>query len=125
MKSIAVQTAGNLRKHSTKAEKIFWNAVRNRKIENLKFNRQFPLYFEYEGRKRFFIADFYCHEMKLVVEIDGGIHETQKDCDELRTAIINELGMKVIRFNNEKVIKNLNEVIEELTKILTHRRFLS
>ena len=118
MKSIAIQTARNLRKHSTKAEKIFWNAVRNRKIENLKFNRQFPIYFEYEGRKRFFIADFYCHERKLIIEIDGGIHETQKDYDELRTAIINELGMKVIRFGNENVFNNLDEVIDELKRIL-------
>ncbi len=117
MKSLAVQTARNLRKHSTKAEKIFWKIVRNRKIENTKFNRQFPIYFEYEGRRRFFIADFYCHEKKLIIEIDGGIHETQKDYDELRTAIINDLGIKVVRFDNEKVLNNLRVVIEELKKV--------
>ena len=118
MKSIAVQTARKLRKQSTRAEKIFWENVRNRKVENIKFNRQFPIYFEYEGQKRFFIADFYCHENKLIIEIDGGIHEQQKDYDELRTAIINELGMKVIRFKNEKVMNNLDKVIEELMRIL-------
>ena len=118
MKSLAVQTARKLRKQSTRAERIFWKVVRHRNINNKKFNRQFPIYFEYEGQKRFFIADFYCHERKLIIEIDGGIHEQQKDYDELRTAIINELGMKVIRFKNELVMNNLDEVIKELMRIL-------
>ena len=96
MKTLAVQTARKLRAKSTRAEEIFWEIVRNRNIKNKKFNRQFPVYFEFEGQKRFFIADFYCHENKLIIEIDGGIHQTQKDYDELRTIIISELGIKVI-----------------------------
>lgn len=118
MKTLAVQTARELRAKSTRAEKIFWDVVRNRKIKKKKFNRQFPVYFMFEGHERFFIADFYCHENKLIIEIDGGIHETQKDYDELRTIIINELGIKVIRFNNERIENNLDEVIKELKRIL-------
>jgi len=91
MKTLAVQTARELRAKSTRAEKILWDVVRNRKIQNKKFNRQFPVYFEIDGQEKFFIADFYCHENKLIIEIDGGIHETQKDYDKLRTIIINEL----------------------------------
>ena len=94
----ATKVARELRKHSTPAEKILWGEVRNRKLLNKKFNRQFPIYFEYDGRPRFFIADFYCYEKNLVVEIDWGIHEQQSDPDKLRTIIINELGIKVIRF---------------------------
>ncbi|MBC8385585.1 MAG: endonuclease domain-containing protein [Candidatus Cloacimonetes bacterium] len=118
MRSLAIQTARHLRKNSTKAEKLFWEIVRNRQIKNVKFNRQFPIYFEYDGLKRFFIADFYCHEKKLIIEIDGGIHEQQKDYDELRTVIINELGITVIRFNNEIVLNNTDEVILELKDVL-------
>ncbi len=118
MKTTAIQTARDLRQKATKAENILWKAVRNRKINNCKFNRQFPIYFEYEDQKRFFIADFYCHEKRLIIEVDGGIHEQQKNCDLLRTEIINNLGIKVIRFRNENVMNNLNSVIAELKKNL-------
>jgi very-short-patch-repair endonuclease len=107
MKRDIILTARYLRKNSTKAENIFWQAVRNRKINSKKFYRQYPISFEYYGQQRHFIADFYCHECKLVVEIDGGIHEKQKDYDKLRTEIINKLGMTVIRFKNEDVENDL------------------
>jgi very-short-patch-repair endonuclease len=63
----------------------------------------------------------------LVVEIDGGYHLRQKDYDELRTAIINHLNIKVIRFNNEQVINNLKKVLEEIEKTIneTHPVSLS
>lgn len=64
------------------------------------------------------MADFYCHEKKLVVEIDGKIHQRQKDYDELRTHIINALGMKVIRFRNEEIDENLQHVLEWLREYL-------
>ncbi|MBC8416423.1 MAG: endonuclease domain-containing protein [Candidatus Cloacimonetes bacterium] len=120
---IAIETARQLRKNSTETEKIFWEAVRNRKINKEKFNRQFPIFFEYENKNRFFIADFYCHKKKLIIEIDGGIHEQQKNYDEMRTAIINELGVKVIRFNNVDMKNNLNKVIQELKRELTLNSF--
>ncbi|NIA18496.1 MAG: DUF559 domain-containing protein [Simkaniaceae bacterium] len=104
----------HLRRNSTEAEKVFWQAVRNRKVKNRKFTRQYPIRFEYDGQNRFFIADFYCHECKLVVEIDGGIHETQREYDKLRTGIINQSGLRVIRFTNERVINSLEKVIEQL-----------
>lgn len=63
---------------------------------------------------RFFIADFYCAEYKLVVEVDGRIHDKQIDYDEMRTWIIEELGYKVIRFNNDEVEKRFDSVIERI-----------
>ena len=113
MKKITV-LARQFRKNPTKAENIFWQAVRNRQISNHKFYRQYPIEFIYFNKTRYFIADFYCHESKLVVEIDGGIHETQKDYDKLRTEIINQLGMKVIRFSNEEVMGSMSQVIKRL-----------
>ena len=92
--------------------------VRNRRIKNKKFNRQYPIRFEYDGQKRFFVADFYCHEFKLVVEIDGGIHETQKDYDALRTSIIKNLGMRVIRFKNEEVLNSMDKVVAKMEREL-------
>ena len=105
------ETVRRLRESGTEGEKIFWEAVRNRKLNDKKFNRQFPLKFEIFGQKRFFIADFFCFEHKLVVEIDGEIHSRQKDYDEMRTHVINKLGFKVIRFLNDDVVNNLEEVL--------------
>lgn len=102
------------RANSTPAEDAFWQAVRNRKVLSKKFNRQFPIYFEYEDEKRFFIADFHCREHMLIVEIDGGIHETQKDYDKLRTYILNNLHFTVIRFRNEEVLNNFDQVLKQL-----------
>jgi very-short-patch-repair endonuclease len=99
MDSIVKETVRDLRKHQTKAESVFWNLIRNRKtcprqgsgIKNKKFIRQFAIIFDYEEMKRFFVADFYCHELKLIIEIDGKIHDNQKEYDNLRTYILNDL----------------------------------
>jgi len=83
-----------------------------------KFNRQYPIVFEIDDIRRFFIADFYCHQLRLVIEIDGGIHEKQKDYDKLRSAIINRLGLNVFRFDNKDVLNGIDVVVEKLEKII-------
>jgi very-short-patch-repair endonuclease len=117
-----VQTAKelcrDLRRRSTRGEEIFWDAVRNRKIDGKKFLRQHPIFFSYMNTDTFFIADFYCHEKKLVIEIDGKSHDYQKEYDELRTHIINALAIDVIRFRNEDIEKNISKVIENLQVVL-------
>ncbi len=118
MNNLIKQTVRNLRKNSTKNETLFWEAVRNRKLNGKKFLRQHALQFVIDGKRRFFIADFYCHEKKLVVEIDGTVHERQKDYDELRTYIINKLGIQVVRFKNEEIENNLEKVFKELKELL-------
>ena len=112
------QICRDLRKNSTPAEKKFWQIVRNRQIKGFKFNRQYPINFEINDVKRFFVADFYCHNLKLVIEIDGGIHETQRDYDKLRTEMINRLGMNVYRFSNTEVLNNIDVVIKKLDRIV-------
>jgi len=103
---IKLALAKSFRKEMTLAEKCFWNACRKHQIANLHFRRQQII----DG----FIADFYCNDLKLVVEIDGGIHEEQKDYDKLRDQIINHHGIRVLRFSNEDVIKNMDNVIKQI-----------
>ena len=79
VKRLAVLTARNLRKKQTVAEEILWARIRNKQINGIKFLRQHPVFYEYDRRERYFIADFYCKDLHLVIEIDGGIHEQQKD----------------------------------------------
>jgi len=100
-----------LRKPLTPAEERFWKMARNRNLLGLKFRRQHPI-----GP---FIADFYCHELKLVVEIDGDVHDLEdvKQYDEQRENYIKELGLKVLRFQNGDVFKNAR-IIEEALRLL-------
>ncbi len=103
--------ARELRKNSTPAEKLLWTELRNRKLNGAKFFRQHPLIYEEDrGRFHFFIPDFYCAEHKLVVELDGKIHEKQKDYDRERDLIIEKLDLKVVRFRNKET--------EEMDKLL-------
>ena len=118
LRELAKQHCRELRKNQTNAEKIFWEAVRNRRFLGLKFNRQFPLYFEFDEKETFYIADFYCFEKKLIIELDGKIHDFQKNRDTLRTEIINSRGIVVIRFRNEEVLENWNRVAERLREAL-------
>lgn len=88
MDDLVKQIVRKLRKNQTKSESMFWQAMQNRKLRGKKFLQQHPICFEIDSRRRFFVADFYCHEERLVVEIDGKIHIRQKDYDALRTHII-------------------------------------
>ena len=96
------QVARNLRRDQTESEAALWQIVRNRKLKGKKFLRQHTIHINYYGQERFFVADFYCAEQKLVVELDGRIHERQQEHDQLRTFLINQLGFRVIRIKNEE-----------------------
>lgn len=106
--------ARKLRKKQTPYEKKLWQYLRNRKLGGLKFYRQRPIIYGYdENRYLFFIADFYCAEKNLVIELDGGIHNYQKEYDEQRDLIMQGLGLKVLRIKNEE----LNDMERILKKI--------
>ena len=117
LREIAKELCRKLRRNQTKAEAIFWDAVRNRRFMGLKFYRQYPIFFDISGQETFFIADFFCFERQSVVEIDGKIHDYRKDHDEIRTYIINMKGIAVIRFRNEEIENNINGVLVRLRKI--------
>lgn len=94
-----------LRKEQTDAEAILWQEVRNRRFDGKKFTRQFPIIYESNGCEHFFyIADFYCYEHKLIIELDGKIHEFQKDHDVKRDEILTSLGYNVLRLKNEELV---------------------
>jgi len=118
LRQIAKKRCRELRRNSTPAEKIFWERVRNRKFLNLKINRQFPIFYDELGKETFYIADFYCHEKSLVIELDGQIHDKQKKQDKIRTEVLNEKGIKVIRFRNDEVEENIEGIIKKLKNIL-------
>ena len=107
-----------LRKNQTEAEKEFWQIVRNRKINGRKILRQYAIIFNYGDSKRFFIADFICLEIRLVIEIDGKIHIKQQNYDQMRSHIMKSLGYKIVRFKNEEVLGNIDQVVERLRRIL-------
>lgn len=92
-----LQMSRHFRQHMTYGERCFWNMVRKNQLGGLRFRRQQIIH----G----FIADFYCNQIGLVVEIDGGVHEQQRDYDKLREQIITDYGVRVIRFTNEEVVK--------------------
>ena len=99
----------DLRKRQTPAEQLLWQELRNRKLMGKKFLRQHALF--YEDRYKYFIADFYCAELRLVIEVDGGIHERQREYDAMRTHILNGLGITVVRFRNEEVEGDMRAVL--------------
>lgn len=112
--AVAKVVARELREKQTKGEIIFWEAVRNRRFIRKKFLRQHPIFYDHFGKETFYVADFYCAEARLIVEIDGKIHEHTKGPDKLRSSVISDLGMKVVRFKNEDVEQNLKRVLREL-----------
>jgi very-short-patch-repair endonuclease len=96
--------ARQLRQKLTPAEAYLWEALRNKQLGGLRFRCQHPV-----GR---FILDFYCPACKLVIEVDGGIHETQLDYDEARTQHLQQYGYRVLRFTNDEVMSDRDRVLQ-------------
>ena len=109
-----IEIARQLRKRQTEAEALFWIQVRNRKLQGLKFFRQYPISCDFDGNKKTFVADFYCAECKLVVELDGKIHEQQKEHDKLRTILINQKGISVMRFTNDQITQDMQGILSSV-----------
>ena len=107
-----------LRKKSTKAERILWEELRNRKFLNKKFYRQYAIIHDIRGKETFFVADFYSFEEKLVIELDGEIHNYQLKQDNLKDDVWKSLGLKVIRFKNNEVEKDVKEVLKRLKEFI-------
>ncbi|MDD5032333.1 MAG: endonuclease domain-containing protein [Patescibacteria group bacterium] len=105
-----------LRQEMTKAEKIFWEELRDRKL-GYKFRRQQPLALGVYN----FIVDFYCPEKKLIVEVDGGVHNKSeiKELDKFREDILKYAGYKIIRFRNSEVENNIETVLKKMRQELS------
>lgn len=113
---LIISRARELRKDMTPAEVELWKHLKNKQLLGLRFRRQHPI--------DIFIIDFYCHQLKLVIEIDGEIHNNPENqaYDTKRTTKLERYGIKVIRFNNEEVFEDIDNVTatikEECEKLL-------
>jgi very-short-patch-repair endonuclease len=100
--------AKELRRYETESEKRLWARLCRNQLMGLKFRRQHPI--------NRFIVDFYCVKIKLVIEVDGNIHEIpeNKVYDIGRSQILNDFGIKVIRCTNEEIIEDIEKVIKNI-----------
>jgi very-short-patch-repair endonuclease len=112
----AHERARVLRREMTGAEKRLWQMLRSRQTEGYRFRRQVPI-----GR---FIADFVCHEARLIVEIDGGQHDPSSEPEASRTRFLESEGYRVLRFWNNEVLDNpegaQTVIAEDLRRVHPH-----
>ena len=110
--NLSFENARALRQGHTDTEKIFWEVVRGGRFDGLKFRRQHPV-----GP---FIADFYCHEYKLVIELDGSVHDEveQRAYDQNRDAWMIEYGLTVLRFTNQEVTDEVESVKQRIRQVI-------
>jgi very-short-patch-repair endonuclease len=102
--------AREMRKQPTRAEDILWQRLRRHQLRGMKFRRQHLV-----GR---YIVDFYCAEAKLVIEVDGPVHDYGKGDDKNRQDFIESTGLKVIRFSNDEVLEDIDTIVEKIAGCL-------
>lgn len=104
-----LEKAKEFRGNMTCAEKMLWERLRGNKLDGLHFRRQQVI----EG----YIVDFYCHSARLVIEVDGKIHERQKSEDQLREQALIDKGLKILRIRNEEIQSNIQNVLGKILEI--------
>jgi very-short-patch-repair endonuclease len=97
-----------MRKNPTDAERAMWEMLRNFRHMGFPFRRQHPI--------EFYVADFYCHKLRLVIEVDGEIHINKdiQNHDEGRTGEMERFGIKVLRFTNSQILNDGDLVVEKI-----------
>lgn len=107
------EIAREFRNNPTPSEKILWNHLRNKKMKGYDFHRQKPI--------RYYIVDFYCPKLYLAIEIDGNIHDKQKEKDVRRQNELEDIGIKFLRFTNEQIIQDLSSVLKFISDWIDKR----
>ena len=104
------EIARGLRNHSTPGEVLLWKKLRNKQMRGYDFHRQKPL--------DQFIVDFYCHELNLAIEIDGGSHESNgaREKDAARQERLESFGVRFLRFKESEIRKNMRMVLETIDR---------
>ena len=107
-KKIYKQRRKTLRNNPTQAERHLWRYLKNKQLAGLKFRRQHGI-----GH---YIVDFYCPEINLIIELDGQPHFEEEGIkyDKIRSNYLNELGLKIIRFENQEILLNTDSVLKKL-----------
>lgn len=103
--AVMTQIARNLRQRQTPAEEILWEALRSRRLDGLKFRRQNSI------ENTAYVVDFVCYHARLVIELDGGVHQTQVEDDAIRQANIEAQGYRVLRFTNDQIDNDLENTL--------------
>jgi very-short-patch-repair endonuclease len=111
-----------LRKEMTDSEKRIWTLLKGKQVMGFKFRRQHPITVDHDlrGHRTYFIIDFYCPELKLGIEIDGPIHDTQKHYDQLRDFLLSEKGISIYRLTNDEVSR-LYEADQTIRVVVMNR----
>lgn len=116
------EASRKLRSNMTDAEKILWDEMKERKLW-YKFLRQKPMYMltDGNGQDRFIIPDFYCAEKKLIIEVDGSIHNEQEvlNLDNVKQELIEMKWLTVLRIKNEEIINDVDFVLQTIYNKLT------
>jgi len=105
-----IALARRLRRKMTPTEALLWSSLRANKLGGFHFRRQVVI----EG----YVADFYCHAGRLLIEVDGGVHEQQHGYDDLRDQVVRANGYRVLRIPAEDVLKHLDRVLERILEVL-------
>ena len=100
------QKARELRNNSTLSEALLWKEIKGRQLLGYQFHRQVPLLN--------YIVDFYCHELKLAIEIDGDSHDYSFTYDSIRQKELEEYGIIIIRFDDLEVKQRIDSVVREI-----------
>jgi len=106
--------AQELRANQTDSEKLLWKELRGRKLSGYKFLRQHPIL--YQGnliRFNYFIADFYYSEKKVIIELDGPVHDLNQEYDQFRDTELQNRGIHILRIKNEE-LQNMNKVLKRI-----------
>ncbi len=106
---VLFEYARELRLNPTQAETLLWERIKNKQL-GVQIRQQHPI--------ASFIADFYCHQARLIIEVDGGYHRIpeQYEYDESRTEELKKYGLRVIRFSNEEVLNDTQGVVNKIAR---------
>lgn len=104
------RAAFEMRREMTSAEQLLWQALRKRQVNGMRFRAQHPV-----GR---FVLDFFCPAHRLVIEVDGPIHDRQHEEDAARTALLEAHGYRVLRFGNDEILTDLPSVLQRIVAVV-------
>lgn len=113
--SYVAEIARELRRKPIEAETLLWEALRGRRMDGYRFYRQRPIVR--------YIPDFYCHELRLVIELDGEVHDNpeQHSYDTERIEFFKSMGIRTLRFRNEQVLNTIDEVLLQIRSVIANK----
>jgi very-short-patch-repair endonuclease len=101
-----IELAREQRRNLTESEQLMWSQLKSKQLHGYRFRCQHPIYR--------YILDFYCHKAMLAIEIDGESHKYRKDYDNYRDEFIASIGIRTLRFSNNEVFSNIENVINQI-----------